>query len=90
MRQHKSMVLLTLLGGMALACQDDVPEATGPSPASGSPAVTALPVTYTIKSLGTLGGHQSVAYDINNVGQTVGTSTTSAGRFHAFIYQAGV
>jgi probable HAF family extracellular repeat protein len=30
-----------------------------------------------------------VAYDINNMGQTVGTSTTKAGKFHAFIYQAG-
>jgi probable HAF family extracellular repeat protein len=89
MRQHKSMVLLTLLAGLAPACREDAPDATGPSPASGSQAVAAAAVTYTVKSLGTLGGHQSVAYDINNVGQTVGTSTTSAGKFHAFIHQAG-
>jgi probable HAF family extracellular repeat protein len=89
MRQFKSLVLLTLLAGLTPACREDVPDATGPSPSPGSQAVAAAAVAYTIKNLGTLGGHQSVAYDINNMGQTVGTSTTKAGKFHAFIYQAG-
>jgi probable HAF family extracellular repeat protein len=83
------MILNALLATLA-ACSDEAPEATGPSPAPGNQAVTTAAMTYSIKNLGTLGGKQSAAYGINNVGQTVGYSVTTAGRFHAFIYQAGV
>jgi probable HAF family extracellular repeat protein len=89
MRARKSMIATALLAGLAAACNDDAPDPAGPSLATGNQAVTTEAVTYTVKNLGTLGGHQSIAYDINNMGQTVGYSTTSAGKAHAFIYQSG-
>jgi probable HAF family extracellular repeat protein len=90
MRHRKSLVLTALLAGLAAACNDDAPEATGPSPAPGNQAVTTTATTYSIKNLGTLGGFFSEALAINNVGQTVGWSATRSGQAHAFIYQAGV
>jgi probable HAF family extracellular repeat protein len=83
------MILTALLAVLAVAC-DDAPEATGPSPAPGNQAVTTAATAYNIKNLGTLGGNNSEANAINNVGQTVGGSQTKSGQSHAFIYQAGV
>jgi probable HAF family extracellular repeat protein len=40
--------------------------------------------------LGTLGGPVSVAYGISQDGSIVGTSSTKAGAFHAFVYTSGV
>jgi probable HAF family extracellular repeat protein len=55
-----------------------------------APAVT----TYTITDLGTLGGEQSVAYDINDAGQVVGQAYIGAGGghswYHAFLWENGV
>jgi probable HAF family extracellular repeat protein len=42
-----------------------------------------------ITDLGTLGGDQSSAEDINKVGQIVGTSKTASGVRHAFLWQDG-
>jgi probable HAF family extracellular repeat protein len=39
--------------------------------------------------LGSLGGGYSMALDINNRGQVVGTSTTPDGRGHAFLWEKG-
>jgi probable HAF family extracellular repeat protein len=86
MRRYDSVVLGVLLAALAAACTDDSP--TAPSRESG-PLATTTSTAYTIKNLGTLGGGTSAAYDINNVGQTVGYAQTSAGKFHAFIYQSG-
>jgi probable HAF family extracellular repeat protein len=52
------------------------------------------PTAYTITDLGTLGGVYSAAYDINNAGQIVGSSTTIASGSGApfvspFIWQDG-
>lgn len=41
---------------------------------------------YSLTDLGTLGGGESGAYDINNAGQVVGYATTSSGVSHAFLY----
>src|SRR5438128_10677206 len=46
-------------------------------------------VTYTVSDLGTLGGSQSLAWDINDSGQIVGESTTADGETHAFLYTGG-
>ena len=88
MHRTNPLILGIFLAGLTAACRDDSPDSNGPTLPSGQAAVAAA--TYTVKSLGTLGGKQSVANDINNVGQTVGYAMTSAGKFHAFIYQAGV
>jgi len=87
MQRANTMMLITLVAGAAGGCRDESPDSTGPSPTADVQAATT--VTYTIKRLGTLGGIQSYANAINNVGQTVGTSRNSAGKFRAFIYQAG-
>jgi probable HAF family extracellular repeat protein len=51
----------------------------------GSATVTLL-ADYTATDLGTLGGAITTACGINNSGQVVGGSETSAGAFHAFLY----
>jgi probable HAF family extracellular repeat protein len=43
-----------------------------------------------ITDLGTLGGRESTAYGINEVGQVVGGSDNAAGKFRAFIWTDGV
>jgi probable HAF family extracellular repeat protein len=86
MRRHNALVLMALVAG-AGACNDESPEATGPSPATAIQAATT--VTYTIKKLGTLGGLQSSAAAINSGSQIVGSSQNLAGQFRAFIWQSG-
>lgn len=44
---------------------------------------------YTVTYLGALGGGYSVGLDINDAGQVVGNSSTSAGDTVAYIWQAG-
>jgi len=88
MGRHNALVLMALVAAGAGACNDQSPEATGPSSAPGVQALTA--VTYTIKKLGTLGGLQSGAMAINSGSQIVGSSQNLAGQFRAFIYQSGV
>src|SRR5262249_2893600 len=39
--------------------------------------------------LGTLGGMESMAYGINNLGQVVGNAQTALGADHAFLYDGG-
>ena len=45
---------------------------------------------YTIIDLGTLGGNNSYAYGINEVGQVTGVSYTENGNFHSFVWQDGM
>jgi probable HAF family extracellular repeat protein len=40
--------------------------------------------------LGTLGGNQSAAHGINDLGQIVGEASTSSGEMHAFLWDHGV
>lgn len=49
----------------------------------------AAPPRYRIIDLGTLGGNEAIASDINNAGQIVGGSETKKGDGHAFIVEAG-
>ena len=44
---------------------------------------------YTFTDLGTLGGTNSIAYGINDVGQVVGYATTSSGTAHATLWDSG-
>lgn len=43
-------------------------------------------VQFTLTDLGTLGGDESLATDINKSGQVVGSAQTTDGQFHAFLY----
>src|SRR6476619_6724335 len=83
----------------AISCRED--QVVGPvresrlEPASPSSrqATTQFqsfgPSSLPITDLGTLGGNTSSAYDINAVGQIVGTSATSAGEDPALLWQNG-
>src|SRR6266566_1305463 len=45
-----------------------------------------LSAAYEIIDLGTLGGDESTARDINNLGQVVGAAQAKDGNFHAFVW----
>jgi probable HAF family extracellular repeat protein len=49
---------------------------------------TTSPADNTLKDIGTLGGSQVYAFDVNDAGWVVGTSTTAAGAQHAFLYSS--
>jgi probable HAF family extracellular repeat protein len=89
MERRNFMLPAALLAGLSLACRDESPTATGPS-AGPAPAAAAMAAPYTIKNLGTLGGINSRAFAINNMGETVGWSEIRSGQRHAFLYRAGV
>jgi probable HAF family extracellular repeat protein len=71
-----------LAGGIALAFSGPLPPAF-----AGSPGTEA--VQFTLTDLGTLGGEQSRAYAINKHGQVAGSSDTSAGERHGFLWDNG-
>lgn len=52
-------------------------------------ASSALALQYAIVELGTLGGSQSFALDINNSGQITGNARTAANVLHTFLWQDG-
>ena len=56
------------------------------SGALSAPATT----YYVVRDLGTLGGASSYAYGINDAGQVVGWSDTTAQTSHAFLFSGGV
>ena len=81
--------------GIALAV-NDLAEAVGwytliPVPGSDFPSErhAFLYRGRTLTDLGTLGGKESAATDINNVGQIVGYASTYSDETHAFLYQQG-
>ena len=45
---------------------------------------------YEVIDLGTLGGNSAKPLDLNNVGQIVGSSLTTSGEQHAFLWENGV
>ncbi|HXQ71604.1 MAG TPA: DUF3466 family protein [Pyrinomonadaceae bacterium] len=49
-------------------------------------ASTTFAQTYTVTNIGTLGGNDSVALSINDLGEVVGYSKTADGEVHAFRY----
>src|SRR6185312_8464727 len=68
------------------ACSDaptaaSTASAASPSASAGAPG-GATPSNYTVVDLGTLGGPFSIAFDVNNVGQAVGSALTSDGLQH--------
>jgi probable HAF family extracellular repeat protein len=50
---------------------------------------SARATSYSIVDLGTLGGTESYAFDVNIHGDVVGTSLTSTGETRAFLYHMG-
>ena len=88
MSTRTRLPLGSLLLLSAWACSADEPS-TGPS--VEPVGTTAAAVTYVIRDLGTLGGAQSHAYDINSAGTVVGSSNApGATRPHAFVWRNGV
>jgi probable HAF family extracellular repeat protein len=88
---------LILLSGAALGLLACTSEETPTEPsASASPKLAAVRA-YTVVDLGTLGGSDAVAVDINPAGEVVGFSATGAPREeeqdeeqHAFLWSKGV
>jgi probable HAF family extracellular repeat protein len=72
---------MLLVGAVVVAVALAVSGATG-SAASGRGR-------WAIRDLGTRGGKFSIAYAINERGQVVGTSRTSSGEQHVFLWQGG-
>jgi probable HAF family extracellular repeat protein len=84
----KLMELILAVSAMgALACNSDETPA-GPTESNGPSLSTAA--VYTRRDLGTLGGQNSEATDINAIGIIVGASQVASGFFHAFRWQNGV
>jgi probable HAF family extracellular repeat protein len=53
-------------------------------------AAQALALQYAIVELGTLGGTQSFALDLNNHGQVTGNARTAANVLHTFLWEDGI
>ncbi|MBD1804346.1 DUF3466 family protein [Microcoleus sp. FACHB-SPT15] len=71
--------LLGLVGALVIACGLSIFTAT----------TAATRFYYSITDLGTLGGSESYALSINDVGQIVGSSQTSNGDTQAFLWEGG-
>jgi probable HAF family extracellular repeat protein len=54
-----------------------------------APAATRAAPSITMTDLGTLGGENSVAYDLNLYGRVTGYSETASGETHAFMWRRG-
>ena len=83
----KLLVLGALLG--APACDPERPTepmAPGATPLVRADVTLSPDVRIVVHDLGTLGGDFSVARAINEAGQVVGTSTTSSGEEHVFLW----
>jgi probable HAF family extracellular repeat protein len=83
-------LLLGTMGLVALGCAEDPVAPTGPAASARPDRAVTVATTYAIKDLGTLGGQYSAAKAINNMGSIVGSSTTAAGAYHAFLYRVGL
>lgn len=73
----------TLVG--LLACTLAALPGVAATPAAAGPAAR-----ITVVDLGTLGGRESTARDVNERGQVVGDSLTADGERHAFLWEDGV
>jgi probable HAF family extracellular repeat protein len=85
-------VALPLASRTALACSDRS-SPTGPAspnlPRLSADIATASTSGYTAIDLGTLGGGEGWAVDINDAGQVVGVSRVASGEEHLFLWQEG-
>lgn len=76
-----------------VACSDDIFGDPLPGAAKscshGAPVAAPAAAGWTIVDLGTLGGQETIAADINEAGDIVGTSTLANGSRRAFLYRSG-
>ena len=83
------VIVLGIMGVVATMPTAIHASKAAPLPAPVTPLLS-VSSAYTITDLGTLGGTQSEAYDINLAGTVVGWSYTSAGAGHAVVWHTAI